>query len=191
VTNANASDEMLAIDIQREILKAKTKSQIADAFIELKITLPNYPQIDPIIFEEEGRIPYTHTSNSLTIKGISIPTLLTEIEDIPDSYKPISIAISVASKSVVAKKTKNDKIQISPMNLKIAVYKKKKEDIDKSTKPSTEVVLKKVSLTMRSYSSKERTADLKFKHKLPETGDELFDSLLAGEEVVGEYYIEY
>lgn len=185
-------ETLSALDVQREVMApaSVSKQGTVVAQIELKISLPDYPQIGPILFSEKGEISYTVEGDSVTIGGQEIPHLMSELDMVPDSMKPLTLVVAVTSKTVEASNKKSN-ISITPVDFAVAVYKKKRGEITSGDKPSISAELKNVQIIVEKYDGKNNSVELSFAAELPKTGDDLFDSVLAGKAVRGDYHIEF
>lgn len=185
------AEPLSAIDIQRGLLASEDSRVVADIGIDVSISFPDYPQVGPIVFSDDADIPYTINNSSLKLKGQDVPMLYNELEDIPSSLKPITIAIGIRDDIVRAQWNEDLDVEISNTSLVVEMYKKRMDRITRNTEPDLRFALLGLDIDVEEIDLDERYITLGFETKVPRTGNELLDELLAGKRIKGIVNIEY
>jgi len=175
-----ASDD--AISIQKMLLGASSEKKTADASIEVVVMIPDVPQIKPITFEDEAKIPYTLSEGFISIAASDVPVLYASLNDIPASFKPITIALRPEGEVKVSW-DESGALEVQDMNIRVRIYKKKKGEISASTKPIVDFLLKDVAVSTKEADAEYGVFIFQWDATFPKVGNDLFDSYLAGKTI--------
>lgn len=192
LAGANAqADLFLSADIQSGLMGAVAAKKEIGTDVKMVVVIPAFNQIDPIIFKTHADIPFATSGGSVTLRGKDMPTMITELKDVPDVIKPLTIAMSIEEK-VIKMKVKGEELDIPRMDIKLALYvQMRKYDVKPSTKPTLEMVLKDVEIEIDEFSPKDREVMLGFSAKFPKTDNDLFNEFLAGKKIDADIDISF
>lgn len=176
-TRAASSDD--AISIQKALLSASMERKTADVAVEIVVMIPDLPQIKPITFEDEAEIPYTLADGSVEVAGRDVPTLYAALNDVPASFKPITIALKPEG-GIRAGTDEGGRWQVQDTNIRVKIYKKKRGEISEATKPIVNFLLKGVAISTKESDIENGVFIFQWDAMFPKVGNDLFDSYLAG-----------
>lgn len=177
-----------ALSMQEALLDIGRLNKI-NADVEFKIELPDYPRIRPVVFNKSASIPYMTGENAIRINGCGIPNLISELKEVPEEFKPITLAISGVSGNItsITWNTYDDKtdIQVKHLDLTVRFYAKHHYETNDSIRPDLEFVLSDIDVSHVEYNKENSVVMLDFDTILPKIGNEIFDEYIAGKKVSG------
>ena len=178
-----------AVDVQGELLGVKSSCDCAKVSMEAVLSIPDYPSVDPVIFNKLTKLKYKIIDNSIAIDSKTIGTFYSELNQIPKTLGPMTLAITVVDEKVGATWDKDLNVNFSEITLYFAIYKKKRHEITEKTKPALEFTIEGVELIAEEVDIEEKYVILSFSEILPKTDNDLFNEYLSRKKIESEIEI--
>jgi len=178
-----------SIDTQGVLLGTTAENKSAKVDIEIAISLPDYPKIGPIIFSGSADVSYSINEKNILLLTEQFSELYAELTDIPESYRPVTLALNISNSAIKSTWDKDRNITISPVDFEVSVYKGKTAEIENGARCLTSFTLKNVQILFEDMIS--GNILLNFDANLPRSGNEFFDQILSGKEIHGDITINY
>jgi len=189
-SNARA-DLYSSAEIQSGLMGAVTSKKEIKTDVKMVISIPAFNQIEPIVFKASANVPYAGSGSSVILRGRDMPVMMTELIDVPDMVKPLTITMGIKEK-VIKVSVKDGKLEIPEMDINMALYiQTRKIDVKPSTEPTLEMKLKNVEIEIDEFNPRDREVLLGFSTKFPKTDNDLFNEYLAGKKLDADIDIEF
>ena len=180
-----------AIDIQRSLMQKGATRQV-EIEIEMRVAIPYYSGLDPIVFNKYSIVPFSKSGNTIVVKGENIPKLFTKLTQVPEAMRPVTMIVSgVRGNKTRFSERKDGSYEVKNLKLDVEIYGSEYYEINDSTQAAVKLRLDEIGVTRAEFDEEGPSLSMEFSSILPTIENDLFDTYVAGKEVIGKISIDF